>query len=89
MKTYNIIVTGTVQGVFFRETTDEMAKALDIKGTVRNLQSGEVEIFAQSGDEKIKEFIEWCRKGPKYSKVEDISVTILENEEFDEFSIVF
>ncbi len=88
MKTYNIIVTGTVQGVFFRETSDEMAKALDINGTVRNLKTGEVEIFAQGADERIKEFIEWCKRGPQSSKVEDLSVKVSDQEEFNGFSIV-
>lgn len=64
MTTYRIIVTGRVQGVGFRYYTCEKARSLSLKGTVKNLSDGSVEILVQGSKEPISQFLEWCHKGP-------------------------
>lgn len=69
-----IIVSGTVQGVFYRKFIKEKADNLELKGFVRNLENGDVEIYVEGEKEKIKKLIEEAKKGPKYSVVKDISI---------------
>ena len=86
MKRFHIFVSGRVQGVFFRANAVEIANKLLIKGWVRNLKDGRVEIVAEGSKEKLKEFIEWLKEGPMLAKVVDI---VVEEEkptgEFDNF----
>jgi len=74
MKQVHIFVSGRVQGVFYRANTRKKAKELGIKGWVRNLYDGRVEITAEGKEEDIKKFIEWCKKGPELAFVENIKV---------------
>lgn len=62
MQEAHIIVKGRVQGVFFRKTCQECAKELGLRGSVKNLSDGSVEIFAQGSEEKIKELIPFVKK---------------------------
>ncbi|HEC95565.1 MAG TPA: acylphosphatase [Euryarchaeota archaeon] len=74
MKQVHIFVSGRVQGVFYRANTRKKAKELGIKGWVRNLYDGRVEITAEGKEEDLKKFIEWCKKGPELAFVENIKV---------------
>ncbi len=74
MQAVHLTISGRVQGVFFRAHTKETADKLGIKGYVRNTEDGNVEAVAVGDEEKIKEFIEWCKEGPDSAKVEDIKI---------------
>ncbi|RLF95133.1 acylphosphatase [Thermococci archaeon] len=74
MKQVHIFVSGRVQGVFYRANTRKKAKELGIRGWVRNLYDGRVEITAEGKEEDLKKFIEWCKKGPELAFVENIKV---------------
>jgi len=74
MKIYHILISGRVQGVFFRTNTVEVANRLGIKGWVRNRKDGKVEIVAEGRKEKLKEFVEWLREGPILAKVTDLVI---------------
>ncbi len=87
MKTYHIIVSGFVQGVFFRENTKKQADKLSIKGTVKNLDTGKVEIFAQGEEKNIKKFVEWCKIGSKLAKVKKLIINENEKQKYDAFEI--
>ena len=63
----HIFITGSVQGVFFRATTQEKARELGLTGWVRNLPDGRVEVLAEGDEEKLKDLLEWCRGGPSES----------------------
>ena len=73
-KTLSLIINGRVQGVWFRHNTMKKAIELDLKGYVRNLLNGNVEVVAQGSKEKLRLLLEWCKLGPKLSKVEDIQI---------------
>jgi len=84
----HLIISGRVQGVFFRANTKEVADRLGLKGYVRNTEDGNVEVVAVGDESKIKDFIEWCKKGPRHAEVEDIKIGYPEvKEEFKEFEI--
>lgn len=68
----SIIVTGHVQGVFFREWTVMTAKELGIAGWVRNLREGPVEIYAVGEPAQIEHFIAELHKGSAASRVDAV-----------------
>ncbi len=67
-------IKGKVQGVFFRASTKGVADSLGIKGWVRNLPDGSVEIVAEGKPEAIRKLIQWCKKGPTRAVVTEVEV---------------
>ena len=61
---FHITVRGIVQGVYFRASTQEQAKKLQLTGWVRNTSDGHVELMAQDTTEQLGEFMRWLHKGP-------------------------
>ncbi|MCD6550286.1 acylphosphatase [bacterium] len=70
----HIFVSGLVQGVFFRYFTKKTADKLNLKGWVKNLDDGRVEILAEGDEERIEELIRWTQKGSPASKVENVEI---------------
>jgi len=73
-KRAHILVSGGVQGVCFRMYTRDKALSLDLKGWVRNLLDGRVEIVAEGEGEKIALFLVLIRTGPSSARVTDLQV---------------
>ena len=69
-----LIISGKVQGVFYRISCQEIAQGLGLTGWVKNLPTGQVEVLAQGEKEKIEKLIEWCKKGPPGAKVSEVKV---------------
>lgn len=67
-------VTGRVQGVFFRDATQQMAEEAGVSGWVRNLPDGRVEAVFEGDPDLVRELIAWCESGPSSADVEDVSV---------------
>ena len=65
---------GTVQGVFFRQFVKEGADDLKLRGFVRNLESGDVEIVVEGEDDAIERMGNKLRKGPKHAQIRDVVV---------------
>jgi len=79
-----ILVSGRVQGVFFRQALKVVAKKNNVSGWVRNLKDRRVEAVLEGDSKSINSVIEWTRIGSANSRVDDIEVS---NEEFkNEFS---
>lgn len=76
-----ILVSGRVQGVYFRLFTQNKAKHFAIKGSARNLPDGRVEIIAEAENLAIEKFIKWCHKGPITARVDQVEITELQHEE--------
>jgi len=84
----NIVVSGRVQGVFYRAHTQREAALLGLAGWVRNLNNGRVEILVEGDREKVDGLIAAVKEGPPMSHVEDVDVSWLEYQgEFEEFEI--
>jgi acylphosphatase len=66
---YRFVVSGRVQGVFYRDTTRNKATNLGLRGWVRNLRSGDVELVAGGPREKIRLLEDWLWKGPELARV--------------------
>lgn len=69
-----MIITGDVQGIGFRYFIKEKARMLEVNGWVRNLADGKVEGVFEGLEDKVKELIEWCKKGPFLAKVNHVKV---------------
>ncbi len=88
MQTMRIKVTGKVQGVFFRQSTQEKAYDLNIKGTVRNCDDDSVEIIATGNKEQLDKLITWCWLGPPRSRVINVNAQEVSLQPFNNFSII-
>jgi|TARA_Y100000310_G_scaffold139800_1_gene139146 acylphosphatase len=88
MRRVRIIVHGSVQGVFFRANTRDIALSLELKGYVKNMRDDTVEIVAEGNEDKIKELIEFCKKGPEAAEVSKVDVEFEKaNNEFESFEV--
>lgn len=87
MRTVYIKVSGKVQGVFFRATTQKQAISLNIKGWVKNTEDF-VEITASGENTNIERFIQWAHKGPERAKVEKVEVKGIPFEDFNSFQMI-
>ena len=88
MPTISILVTGKVQGVFYRQSTREKALSLGIRGTVENRPGGDVLVIATGDRDKLDQLVNWCRQGPPRAEVVDVSVKEIAPQEHTSFSIV-
>lgn len=88
LQTISIIVSGKVQGVFFRQSTKEIANQIGIKGQVKNLSDENVQIIATGTKEQLEKFIEWCKKGPPRAIVAGVDVQEVSVQIFHQFMIV-
>ncbi|MEO1174896.1 MAG: acylphosphatase [Myxococcota bacterium] len=68
----DILITGNVQGVFYRASTLEKAQGLGLVGWVTNLPDGAVEVVAEGPRYALEQLVEWCREGPPTAEVEDV-----------------
>ncbi|MBD3312710.1 acylphosphatase [archaeon] len=83
-------VSGVVQGVFFRKNTKEQANRLGLKGWVKNLSDGRVEVVAEGEESKLKELLEWIHQGPPSASVTGVESEWLEStREFKGFRILY
>ena len=84
------IISGRVQGVFFRMETKRAADRIGVFGSVRNLKDGSVEAVFEGDQDRINEILDWCRQGPPHADVTDVTATWSEyTGEFDGFNISF
>jgi acylphosphatase len=80
MSGVRVRIHGRVQGVFFRNWTMDRARALGVRGWVRNRRDGSVELVAFGDDEALEALIAACRTGPPAAEVERIDVETEEGE---------
>lgn len=66
------IVSGKVQGVFFRASARSRAMQLKIDGYAKNLPNGDVEVLAQGSEASLKALHEWLKVGPPAAKVDEV-----------------
>ncbi len=83
-----VLISGVVQGVFFRHYTNLRANELGVNGWVKNTIDGKVEAIFEGEKEKVDELIKWCHRGPSGAKVTEVNVDWEDyRDEFDSFSI--
>jgi acylphosphatase len=87
-KSIRLYVTGSVQGIFYRNFAKENAERFNIKGFVRNLEDGRVEVFLEGDADKVNQMTELCKQGPKNSKVEKVEIKDERFQDFKDFKIL-
>ena len=83
-KSVRLYVDGTVQGVFFRLFIKENAERYNVKGFVRNLDDGRIEIFLEGNTDNVNKMIELSRKGPKHAQIRNVEI---KPERFQDFKV--
>ena len=79
MATVRFVVSGLVQGVFFRASTRAEAQRLGISGAARNLADGSVEVIASGADQALGELESWLWQGPPAARVERVTRETVED----------
>lgn len=72
------LVSGRVQGVYFRASAREQAHRLNLTGHARNLPDGRVEVVMAGSPETVSELINWLGKGPPSARVDQVEVLEIE-----------
>lgn len=70
----HLFVTGRVQGVWFRQGTEQRARELGVTGWVRNLPDGRVEAVAEGEAMAVSQLVDYCRQGPPLARVDQLAV---------------
>jgi len=82
-----VVVHGRVQGVFFRDSVRERARAHGVSGWIRNRSDGAVEAVLEGRPDNVERVVRFCRTGPRQALVERIDVTDEEPEGLRRFEI--
>jgi acylphosphatase len=86
----HILISGRVQGVFFRAYTQRAAQKRGILGWVMNSPDGRVEAVLEGEKENVEDMIRWCHQGSPHSRVTEVSVDWEEyGGEFKDFSVKY
>ena len=88
MKTLKLFISGIVQGVFFRKSVEDKAKELELKGFVRNLDDGRVEIVVEGKDENVNEMVNALKQGLPHSEVKNVTTEEIKHQGFSGFRIL-
>lgn len=83
----HVLVSGKVQGVFFRDNALKKARKENLTGWVRNLNNGKVEIEAEGDRESLERFVQFLWKGPVNAQVENVSSKEIPLKEDDAFVV--
>ena len=69
-----LLVSGQVQGVFYRDSCRQEAEEKGISGSARNLSDGRVEVILEGDEDAVGRMIEWCRRGSDMARVDSVEV---------------
>jgi acylphosphatase len=89
-KRLHVMISGRVQGVFFRASSRDAARERGLLGWVRNLPDGRVEALFEGPEEELAAMLEWCRHGPPGALPESVEATGEDfRGEFEDFRITY
>jgi len=90
IKTYNVVLSGRVQGVGFRYFAVSVADKYDVRGYVKNITGGRVEIVCQGDEEELRSFMDEVKKGPAFSVITNTVIEeIPDVKEYNDFEIKY
>ena len=84
-----VVITGKVQGVYFRGTAEDEARSRDLAGWVRNTRDAQVEAVFEGEKAAVEAMIAWCHRGPPAARVTGVAVTWEEPRGEQGFSVRF
>jgi len=74
MRRVRVIVSGRVQGVFYRASCARLARDGGLGGSIRNRPDGRVEAVFEGPDAVVSDMVDWCRRGPDLARVDEVEV---------------
>lgn len=84
------LISGRVQGVFYRMETRKVAEKFGVAGWVRNLIDGRVEAMFEGAEGDVEAVLKWCHEGPRHAVVENVEISRQAySGEFDSFEIAY
>jgi acylphosphatase len=87
MASARFVISGVVQGVFFRASTERRARELGLGGHARNLDDGRVEVVASGTSHALDELQTWLQRGPPAARVDHVERTDLAAQDHSGFTI--
>ena len=87
-KSVRVYITGSIQGMFFRQFIKDNADKLGVMGFVRRLEDGRVEVFIEGDGEKVDATIAICKQGPKHATIRNAEQKEEKYQGFKEFKII-
>ena len=82
------LISGRVQGVWYRGSCQQQALKLGLKGWVRNLPDGRVEAVASGSESSLEEFEHWLQQGPPMARVTDVDIRPDEEQVWQSFELI-
>jgi acylphosphatase len=71
---YRVLISGRVQGVFFRDSCRRLAEQHGVAGWVRNLPDGRVEAVFEGRPEEVRRLVDWAHTGPRLAAVDNVAI---------------
>jgi len=87
-KSIRLTITGAVQGVFFRQYIKEQADKNKVRGFVRNLENGNVEVFIEGDPENVDKMVALTKRGPEHAQIRHVEEKPESFQDFKEFKIL-
>ncbi len=87
-KTIRLYLTGSVQSLFFRNFIKENADKHKVKGFIRTLEDGRIEIWLEGDIENVDAMIPICKRGPQHSNIRNVEEKTEHFQDFKEFKIM-
>lgn len=88
METVHLLISGKVQGVFFRQTALKVAREFNIKGWIKNTRDSKVEAVITGRTDDVDDFINWCKKGSEKADVKEVIVSRQPETIFKKFEVI-
>lgn len=87
-KSIRLYISGIVQGIFFRNFVKENAERYNVKGFVRNLEDGRIEVFLEGDGDNVNKMIEICKIGPKHCQIKNVEEKEERFQDFKNFKVL-
>lgn len=87
-KSVRLYISGVVQGIFFRVYIKEHAEKNNVKGFIRNLEDGRIEIFLEGEIDDVERMIELAKQGPKHAQIKKVDIKEERFQDFKTFKIL-
>ncbi|MDZ7679610.1 MAG: acylphosphatase [Acidimicrobiales bacterium] len=83
----HVIVSGRVQGVWFRDSCRQRAEELGVAGWISNRPDGRVEAVFEGSPDAVDAMVDWSRRGPRRARVDDVEIADEPPDGLDGFSV--
>ena len=86
-KSTRLFITGTVQGIFFRQFIKDNAEKHNVRGFLRRLEDGRIEVFLEGDTENVDAMASICKRGPLHSSIRNVEEREEKFQDFKDFKV--